>query len=149
LTETLGPINYTTEQSEVFLGRSMGKERECSEQTVYQIDQEVRKVVDRNYQRAKQVLSEHMDQLHAMADALMKYETIDKDQIADIMSGKPARPALWERREGEGAKRIVTKKESSKQKKLAQKKEGKVKRDTDTDMDKVEEVLITDNDGGS
>ena len=96
LTDTLGPINYTTEQNEVFLGKSMGKERECSEQTVYQIDQEVRKVIDRNYERARKVLEEHKSELHAMADALMKYETIDRGQIADIMAGKIARkPDNW------------------------------------------------------
>jgi cell division protease FtsH len=96
LTDTLGPINYTTEQSEVFLGKSVGQERECSEQTVYIIDQEVRKVIDRNYERARKVLAKHMDQLHAMADALMKFETIDKNQIEDIMSGKKVRlPENW------------------------------------------------------
>ena len=96
LTDSLGPINYTAEQSEVFLGKSVGKERECSEQTVYQIDKEVRKVIDRNYERARVVLNDHIDKLHAMANALMKYETIDRDQIADIMQGKAARtPNNW------------------------------------------------------
>jgi cell division protease FtsH len=96
LTSSLGPINYTAEQSEVFLGKSVGKERECSEQTVFKIDQEVRKVIDRNYERARKVLATHMDQLHAMADALMKYETIDKNQIQDIMTGKKVRqPDNW------------------------------------------------------
>ena len=60
------------------------------------IDQEVRKVIDRNYDRARKVLAKHMDQLHAMADALMKFETIDKNQIEDIMSGKKVRlPENW------------------------------------------------------
>jgi cell division protease FtsH len=81
LTDSLGPINYTAEQNEVFLGKSMGKERECSEQTAYQIDQEVRKVIDRNYSRARKVLDDHMEELHAMAKALMKYETIDRTKL--------------------------------------------------------------------
>ena len=105
LTDSLGPINYTAEQNEVFLGKSVGKERECSEQTVYKIDQEVRKVIDRNYERARKVLAKHMDQLHAMADALMLYETIDRDQIADIMEGKIARkPDNWV----EGKKKLLS-----------------------------------------
>lgn len=108
LTDSLGPINYTAEQNEVFLGKSVGKERECSEQTVYQIDQEVRKVIDRNYERARKVLAEHLEQLHAMADALMLYETIDRDQIADIMAGKAARkPENWV----EGKSKLISDKE--------------------------------------
>ena len=96
LTDSLGPIKYTNDQHEVFLGKSMGKERDCSEQTVFLIDKEVRKVIDRNYDRARKVLSKHMKELHEMADALMKFETIDRDQIADIMAGKPVRePENW------------------------------------------------------
>ena len=56
------------------------------------IDQEIRHLIERNYERARSILTERMETLHAMADALMKFETIDKDQIDDIMSGKPPRP---------------------------------------------------------
>ncbi len=71
----------------------MTQHKSVSDETSHLIDKEVRSVIDRNYERAKTILVEHMDQLHAMADALIKYETIDADQIGDIMEGKPAASA--------------------------------------------------------
>jgi cell division protease FtsH len=68
-----------------------------SDDTAHAIDEEVRAFIDRNYDRARQILEDHTDRLHAMADALMKYETIDSDQIRDIMEGRdPRPPAGWD-----------------------------------------------------
>ena len=140
LTDSLGPINYTAEQNEVFLGKSVGKERECSEQTVYLIDKEVRKVIDRNYERARKVLSEHMDELHAMADALMKFETIDRDQIADIMQGKTVRePENWV----ENKKNKATEEQDKPKKSPAKKKAPARKKKSD------DRSLIIDSDGAA
>ncbi len=98
LTSSLGPINYSAEQHDVFLGKSVGNEKECSEQTAFMIDQEVRKIIDRNYERARKILIENMEKLHLMSEVLMKYETIDKVQIAAIMNGDPIKePKDWEK----------------------------------------------------
>lgn len=99
LSEKLGPLTYSDEEGEVFLGRSVTQHKNISDETAHVIDEEVRLFIDRNYDRAKDILVENMDKLHAMADALMKYETIDIDQIDDIMEGKPPRPpADWDER---------------------------------------------------
>jgi cell division protease FtsH len=93
---TLGPLTFGEEEEEVFLGRSMNKRKEMSDRTAQQIDDEVRAIIDRNYQRAKEILMANMDKLHLMAESLIKYETIDSKQIAEIMSGKePTPPADW------------------------------------------------------
>jgi len=92
LSERLGPLTYSEEDGEVFLGRSVTQHKQVSDQTVHTIDEEVRKIVDTNYQRARQILEENLDKLHAMAEALIKYETIDEQQIQDIMAGKEPRP---------------------------------------------------------
>jgi cell division protease FtsH len=96
LSEKLGPLTYSEEDGEVFLGHSVTKHKNVSDETTQRIDEEVRSIIDRNYNRAKNILVENMDKLHSMADALMKYETIDSDQIDDIMTGKPPRtPHGW------------------------------------------------------
>ncbi len=97
LNKLLGPINYAgADQHEVFLGKAVGKERDFSEQTAFLIDQEVRKLIERNYKRAAKVLKDNQKVLHAMSDALMKYETIDMEQIGDLMAGKTVRaPKNW------------------------------------------------------
>jgi cell division protease FtsH len=92
LSDELGPQTYSEEDGEVFLGHSVTQHKVVSDETAHVIDKEVRLFIDRNYDRARQILTDQMDILHAMADALMKYETIDKDQINDIMAGKPPRP---------------------------------------------------------
>ena len=92
LSERLGPLTYTEEEGEVFLGRSVTQHKQVSDVTVHAIDEEVRKIVDANYERATQILKDGLDKLHMMAEALMKYETIDDQQIADIMEGKEPRP---------------------------------------------------------
>ncbi len=96
LSSKLGPLAYTEEEGEVFLGRSVTKHKNVSDETAHIIDEEIRSVIDQNYERAEKILKENLDKLHAMAEALVIYETIDRDQIDDIMSGKPPRePKGW------------------------------------------------------
>jgi cell division protease FtsH len=91
LSERLGPLAYSEEDGEVFLGRSVTRHKNISDETAHAIDEEIRSIIDRNYQRAEHILRDNMDKLHAMADALIKYETIDNEQIDDIMAGRPPR----------------------------------------------------------
>ena len=96
LSERLGPLTYSEDDGEVFLGRSVTQHKHVSDDTAHAIDEEVRKIIDSNYQRAKEILGENVEKLHVMAKALVKYETIDSDQIKDIMDGKePRPPADW------------------------------------------------------
>ncbi len=92
----LGPLTFGEEEGEVFLGRSMNQHKEISDRTAQQIDEEVRTIIDRNYQKAKEILVANMDTLHLMAQSLIKYETIDAEQIKEIMSGnEPTPPDGW------------------------------------------------------
>ena len=96
LSEKMGPLAYSEEEGEVFLGRSTTQQKPMSANTVKSIDEEIRSVIDRNYNRARQLLTENIDKLHAMSDALMKYETIDAGQIEAIMEGRePGPPSDW------------------------------------------------------
>lgn len=96
LSEKLGPLTYGEDEGEVFLGHMVTQRKEVSDNTADLIDKEVRLIIDRNYQRAKKILTENMEKLHLMADALTKYETIDTAQIDDIMEGKiPREPEGW------------------------------------------------------
>ncbi len=96
LSEKLGPLSYSEDEGEVFLGRSVTQHKQVSAPTAQIIDEEIRSVIDRNYERARNILEENMDKLHMMADALMKYETIDSDQIDSIMKGEePGPPSDW------------------------------------------------------
>jgi cell division protease FtsH len=88
LSEVMGPINFGSGEEEVFLGKSMSKTSHISGQTANMIDEEIKKLVDRNYKAATELLKNNLPKLHAMADALMKYETINKDQIERIMKGE-------------------------------------------------------------
>jgi cell division protease FtsH len=92
LSTRMGPLTYAEDDGEVFLGRSVTQHKQVGDETRDAIDEEVRRIVDENYQRAEQVLHEHIDKLHMMADALIKYETIDENQIQDIMAGREPRP---------------------------------------------------------
>ena len=92
LSEKLGPLTYGEDEGEVFLGHSVTQHKNVSGETANLIDEEVRKIIDENYDRAEKILVEHMDKLHMMADTLMKYETIDQGQIGDIMAGKTPKP---------------------------------------------------------
>ena len=97
LSDRLGPLTYSEEEQEVFLGHSVTQHKSVSDETSHLIDEEIRRVIDRNYERARDLLQEHLDKLHAMAAALMKYETIDSAQIDDIMEGREPRPPRdWE-----------------------------------------------------
>ncbi len=97
LSDKLGPLAYGQEQGEVFLGHSMAQHKEISDETVHTIDQEVRVIIDKAYAIAKEVLVSHKDKLHLMAEALLKYETLNSDQINDIMEGRPPRePEGWD-----------------------------------------------------
>ena len=97
LSEKMGPLMYDEVGEEVFLGRSAGQPHQgISDDTARQIDLEVRRIVDECYEASQRLLEENVDKLHSMADALMQYETIDSDQIADIMAGRPPRqPSDW------------------------------------------------------
>ncbi len=97
LSEAMGPLMYGENQEEVFLGHSVTQHKEISDDTARLIDEEVRKIIDDNYERAKSILLDNMDILHAMSDALMKYETIDEHQIKALMEGKtPEPPKDWQ-----------------------------------------------------
>lgn len=90
--DKLGPILYSEDEGEVFLGRSMAKAKHMSDETAHVIDEEVRAIVTRNYERARQLLIDNMDILHAMKDALVKYETIEEEQIKQLMNREPVTP---------------------------------------------------------
>ncbi|PYE35319.1 membrane protease FtsH catalytic subunit [Idiomarina fontislapidosi] len=92
LSEKMGPLLYAEDENEVFLGRSVTQHKHMSDDTARAIDQEVKSLIDQNYQRAKKILEENIDILHAMKDALVKYETIDAGQIDDLMNRRDVRP---------------------------------------------------------
>ena len=92
LSEKLGPLTYGEEDGEVFLGHSVTQHKAISDETSHTIDKEIRSIINKNYKRSEQILKKNIDKLHLMADALIKYETIDADQIDDIMKGKAPRP---------------------------------------------------------
>jgi len=91
LSDRLGPLTYSEDDGEVFLGRSVTRHKNVSDETAHVIDEEIRMIIDRNYQRSEGLLRERLDTLHAMAEALIKYETIDAEQIDDLMAGRPPR----------------------------------------------------------
>jgi len=92
MTDTLGPMVYAENEGEVFLGRSVTKTTQVSEATMQKVDQEIRSIVDAQYAVARRLIEDNRDKMHAMANALLEWETIDADQIDDIMAGKPPRP---------------------------------------------------------
>jgi cell division protease FtsH len=96
LSDKLGPLTYSEEEGEVFLGRSVTQHKNVSDETAHMIDEEIRHYIDSNYKKAEQILKDNMDKLHMMSDALMKYETIDQNQISAIMEGQePPPPEDW------------------------------------------------------
>ena len=97
LSDKLGPLTYSEDEGEIFLGHSVAQHKAVSDETAHDIDKEIRSIIDRSYARAEDILKTNLDKLHKMADALMKFETIDSDQIDDIMDGKePRPPADWD-----------------------------------------------------
>jgi cell division protease FtsH len=103
LSEKLGPLTYSEDDGEVFLGHSVTQHKGVSDETAHTIDGEVRSIIDRNYKRSEKILKENIEKLHMMAEALIKYETIDSDQINDIMEGKtPRPPSGWDDNDDDG-----------------------------------------------
>jgi cell division protease FtsH len=98
LSEKMGPLMYDEGGEEVFLGRSAAQPHQgISDETATQIDKEVRRIIDECYATSQRILEENVEKLHMMADALMTYETIDSDQIDDIMAGRePRQPSGWD-----------------------------------------------------
>jgi cell division protease FtsH len=92
MTDALGPMVYAENEGEVFLGRSVTKTTSMSEETMRKVDAEVRRIIDEQYTVARNLIEGNQDKMHAMAAALLEYETIDAEQVDDIMSGRPARP---------------------------------------------------------
>ncbi|MHC3923147.1 ATP-dependent zinc metalloprotease FtsH [Alcaligenes nematophilus] len=91
MTDSLGPVVYAENEGEVFLGRSVTKTTHVSEATMQKVDFEIRKIIDEQYAVARKLIEDNMDKMHAMAKALLEWETIDADQIDDIMKGLPPR----------------------------------------------------------
>lgn len=97
LSKKMGPLLYTEDEGEVFLGHSVTKHKAIADDTSKQIDDEVRVLIDRNYERAYKILTDNLGILHAMAKALVKYETLDAHQVNEIMAGKdPTPPPGWD-----------------------------------------------------
>ncbi|MGE0383513.1 MAG: ATP-dependent zinc metalloprotease FtsH [Gammaproteobacteria bacterium] len=92
LSERLGPLTYTEDEGEVFLGHSITQHKHVSDETAHAIDEEIRSIIDRNYQRADSLLRENLEKLHVMSGALIRYETLTSEQIDDIMAGREPRP---------------------------------------------------------
>ena len=92
MTDELGPMVYAENEGEVFLGRSVTKQVNVSEETMQKVDKQIRRIIDEQYAIARKLIEDNQDKMHAMAKALLEWETIDSDQIDDIMSGKPPRP---------------------------------------------------------
>ncbi|MEN9543378.1 MAG: cell division protein FtsH, partial [Pseudomonadota bacterium] len=96
MTDELGPMVYAENEGEVFLGRSITKQVNVSEETMQKVDQQIRKIIDGQYSQARQLIEDNQDKMHVMAKALLEWETIDAEQIDDIMAGKPPRaPKDW------------------------------------------------------
>ncbi len=96
LSDHMGPLAYGEDEGEIFLGRSVTQHKMISDLTAKQIDEDVRAIINRNYERAQRLLKENIDKLHKMAELLIKYETIDSDQIDAIMEGRePGEPKDW------------------------------------------------------
>jgi cell division protease FtsH len=92
LSDRLGPLTYTEDDGEIFLGRSVTRHKQVSDVTAHVIDEEIRLLIDTCFGDAKRILEENTDKLHLMAEALIKFETISEDQISDIMEGREPRP---------------------------------------------------------
>jgi cell division protease FtsH len=92
MSDALGPMVYGENEGEVFLGRSVTTHKNMSETTMQKVDAEIRRIIDEQYALARKLLEENRDKVEAMTAALLEMETLDSDQITDIMEGKPPRP---------------------------------------------------------
>ncbi|MBN8440558.1 MAG: ATP-dependent zinc metalloprotease FtsH [Thauera sp.] len=91
MSDTLGPMVYGEEEGEIFLGRQVTTHRNVSEATMQKVDAEIRRIIDQQYALARRLLEENSDKVEAMTSALLEWETIDADQVNDIMAGRPPR----------------------------------------------------------
>ena len=97
LSDRLGPLSYMEDAGEVFLGRQVTQHKQVSDVTAHVIDEEIRRVVDTAFGNARKILTDNREKLDVMAGALLKYETIDEEQLKDIMAGRvPRAPKDWE-----------------------------------------------------
>jgi len=92
MTDELGPMVYAENEGEVFLGRSVTKTTHMSEATMQKVDTEIRRIIDEQYGVARKILEDNRDKVEVMTSALLEWETIDSDQINDIIEGRPPRP---------------------------------------------------------
>jgi len=92
MSDVLGPMVYGEEEGEIFLGRSVTTHRNLSEATMQKVDAEIRRIIDAQYALARRLIEENRDKVEALAQALLEYETLDAEQIDDIMAGRPPRP---------------------------------------------------------
>ena len=92
MSDSLGPMVYGENEGEVFLGRSITTHKNVSEATMQQVDAEIRRIIDGQYSLARKLIEDNSEKVEAMAKALMEWETIDADQVNDIMEGRPPRP---------------------------------------------------------
>ncbi len=92
MTDELGPMVYAENEGEVFLGRSITKQVNVSEETMQKVDKQIRRIIDEQYTVARKLIEDNQDKMHAMASALLEWETLDSDQLDDIMAGRPPRP---------------------------------------------------------
>ncbi len=91
MSDALGPMVYAEDEGEVFLGRSITRNTNVSSHTLLKIEEEIRRIIDSQYALAKKLITDNSDKMHAMAKALLEYETIDSDQIDDILAGRAPR----------------------------------------------------------
>jgi cell division protease FtsH len=92
MSDALGPMVYGENEGEIFLGRSVTTQKNVSEATMQKVDMEIRRIIDQQYAVARKLIEDNRDKVEGMAKALLELETIDADQISDIMAGKPPRP---------------------------------------------------------
>jgi cell division protease FtsH len=92
MSDTLGPMVYGENEGEIFLGRSITTHKNVSETTMQKVDAEIRGIIDQQYGLARKLIEDNRDKVEALAAALLEWETLDADQISDIMAGRPPRP---------------------------------------------------------
>jgi cell division protease FtsH len=92
MSDTMGPMVYAENEGEVFLGRSITTQKNVSEATMQKVDQEIKRIIDEQYALARKLIEDNRDKVEAMAQSLLEWETLDTDQIEDVMQGRPPRP---------------------------------------------------------
>jgi cell division protease FtsH len=92
MSDTMGPMVYAENEGEIFLGRSITTQKNVSEATMQKVDLEIRRIIDEQYALARKLIEDNRAKVEAMAAALLEYETLDADQVEDIMQGRPPRP---------------------------------------------------------